>query len=206
MNTVTLRKKHPWEWEHGRLRQSRDKSKKADVVIKVGGSLFSTSGWQHAVQSLIADEALSSHLVVVIAGGGALVDGLRLIDSNSSLPPPLMHDLALEAMGITAQFLASTLKLPLREEVGEDSPFVLNIRKQGTGANAITSFPHSWETTSDSIAAAVASVLGAGLLLVKSIRPPTLDVESLTYTGWVDPHFQKACIALEDIRWAAPKQ
>ena len=128
MNTITPQK-NPWEWEHGWLRQSHDKSKKANVVIKVGGSLFSTSGWQHAVQSLIADEALSNHSVVVIAGGGALVDGLRLIDSNSSLPSPLMHGLALEAMGITAQFLASTLKLPLREEVGADSPFVLNMRK-----------------------------------------------------------------------------
>ena len=135
MNTITPQK-NPWEWEHGWLRQSHDKSKKANVVIKVGGSLFSTSGWQHAVQSLIADEALSNHSVVVIAGGGALVDGLRLIDSNSSLPSPLMHGLALEAMGITAQFLASTLKLPLREEVGADSPFVLNMRKWGAAANA----------------------------------------------------------------------
>ena len=90
MNTITPQK-NPWEWEHGWLRQSHDKSKKAKVVIKVGGSLFSTSGWQHAVQSLIADEALSNHSVVVIAGGGALVDGLRLIDSNNSMPSPLMH-------------------------------------------------------------------------------------------------------------------
>ena len=205
MNTITPQK-NPWEWEHGWLRQSHDKSKKANVVIKVGGSLFSTSGWQHAVQSLIADEALANHSVVVIAGGGALVDGLRLIDSNSSLPSTLMHGLALEAMGITAQFLASTLKLPLREEVGADCPFVLNMRKWGAAANAITTLPHSWETTSDSIAAAVASATGAGLLLAKSIPPPTPDVESLAFNGWVDQYFQTACIALEDIRWAAPRQ
>ena len=113
MNRMSSQEKKPWEWDHGWLRQPCDRSKRPRVVVKVGGSLFSTPGWQHAVQSLIAHEALSSHSIVVLAGGGALVNGLRIIDANSSLPPLLAHDLALEAKMTTAQLVATLMKLPL---------------------------------------------------------------------------------------------
>ena len=199
---MTSQKESPWDWQRGWLRQSRNRSKQLRVVIKIGGSLFSTSGWQHAVQSLITHESLSNHSVVILAGGGPLVDGLRVIDANSSLPAPLMHNLALEAMGITAQLLAATLKLPLAEEETGVSPVVLDIRKRDTTG----SLPHSWDTTSDSIAAAIATSTESALLLVKSTPPPTDDFECLASTGWVDQSFQTACIDLEDIRWAAPQQ
>ena len=199
---MTSQKESPWDWQRGWLRQSRDRSKQLRVVVKIGGSLFSTSGWQHAVQSLITHESLSNHSVVILAGGGPLVDGLRVIDANSSLPAPLMHNLALEAMGITAQLLAATLKLPLAEEETGVSPVVLDIRKRDTTG----SLPHSWDTTSDSIAAAIATSTESALLLVKSTPPPTDDFECLASTGWVDQSFQTACIDLEDIRWAAPQQ
>ncbi len=199
---MTSQKESPWDWQRGWLRQSRNRSKQLRVVIKIGGSLFSTSGWQHAVQSLITHESLSNHSVVILAGGGPLVDGLRVIDANSTLPDPLMHDLALEAMGITAQLLAATLKLPLAEEETGASPIVLDIRKR----DAIGSLPHSWDTTSDSIAAAIATSTESALLLVKSTPPPTDDFECLASTGWIDQSFQTACIDLEDIRWAAPQQ
>ena len=202
MNTMTSQEESPWDWQRGWLRQPRDRSKQLRVVVKIGGSLFSTSGWQHAVQSLIAHESLSNHSVVILAGGGPLVDGLRVIDANSSLPDSLMHDLALEAMGITAQILAATLKVPLAEEETGASPIVLDIRKR----DAIGSLPHSWDTTSDSIAAAIATSTESALLLVKSTPPPTDNFECLASKGWLDQSFQTACIDLEDIRWAAPQQ
>ena len=206
MNTMTSQEESPWDWQRGWLRQPRDKSKQLRVVVKIGGSLFSTAGWQHAVQSLIAHESLSNHSVVILAGGGPLVDGLRVIDANSSLLDSLMHDLALEAMGITAQILAATLKLPLAEEETGASPIVLDIRKRGMTDHVIESLPHSWDTTSDSIAAAIATTTESALLLVKSTPPPTHDLESLASKGWVDHSFPTACIDLEDICWAAPRQ
>ena len=203
---MTSQKESPWDWQRGWLRQSRDRSKQLRVVAKIGGSLFSTSGWQHAVQSLIKHESLSNHSVVILAGGGALVDGLRIIDASSSLPDPLAHDLALEAMEITSQLVATTLKLPLGEDGMGVSPTVLDIRKRGVVRNAIESLPHSWDTTSDSIAAAVATTTESALLLVKSTPPPAYDIECLAAKGWVDPSFQTACIKLEDIRWVARRQ
>ena len=172
-----------WEWDHGWLRQPGDKSKQTRVVVKIGGSLFSTPGWQQAIQSLVADISLSSHSVAILAGGGALVDGLRIIDASSALPEPLSHDLALEAMGITSQLVATTLKLPLGEDGMGVSPTVLDIRKRGVVRNAIESLPHSWNTTSDSIAAAVAATRESALLLVKSTPPPASDSALLPRAG-----------------------
>ena len=206
MNRMSSQEEKPWEWDHGWLRQPCDRSKRTRLVIKVGGSLFSRPGWQHAVQSLIAHETLSSHSVVILAGGGALVNGLRIIDANSSLPPLLVHDLALEAMGITAQLVATTLKLPLDEEETGASPVVLDIKKRGVVGNAIESLPPSWNTTSDSIAAAVAATTESALLLAKSTPPPTRDIECLASKGWLDHSFPAACINLEAIRWVAPRQ
>ena len=195
-----------WEWERGWLHQPRDKSKKTGVIVKIGGSLFSTPGWQEAIQALVTDVSLSSHSVAILAGGGALVDGLRIIDASSSLPTPFVHDLALEAMGITSQLVATTLKLPLGENRTGVSPIVLDIRKRGVVRNAIESLPQSWDTTSDSIAAAVAATTESALLLVKSTPPPAYDIEYLASKGWVDHSFPTACMKLEDIRWAALRQ
>ncbi|MDA7885399.1 hypothetical protein N9B10_00780 [Pirellulales bacterium] len=59
-----------WKWESGWLRQSDDKHARQGLVIKIGGSLLTTSGWQHAVGSLIADESASTQSIVIISGGG----------------------------------------------------------------------------------------------------------------------------------------
>ena len=117
-----------------------------------------------------------------------------------------MHDLALEAMGITSQLVATTLKLPLGGDGMGVSPIVLDIQKRGVVRNAIESLPHSWNTTSDSIAAAVAATRESALLLVKSTPPPAYDIECLASKGWVDHSFPTACFQLEDIRWAARRQ
>ena len=159
-----------WKWESGWLRQPDDKHARQGLVIKIGGSLFTTSGWQHAVGSLIADESASTQSIVIISGGGAVVDGLRRLDTKTPSSGPLMHRLALEAMGITAQFVATTLGLPLYEQHSGDSPAVLDISKQWAHT-AINSLPHSWETTSDSIAATVATTKNSSLLLIKSSPP-----------------------------------
>ncbi len=194
-----------WKWESGWLRQSDDKHARQGLVIKIGGSLLTTSGWQHAVGSLIADESASTQSIVIISGGGAVVDGLRRLDTKTPSSGPLMHRLALEAMGITAQFVATTLGLPLYEQHSGDSPAVLDISKQWAHT-AINSLPHSWETTSDSIAATVATTKNSSLLLIKSSPPKTENIEWLASHGWVDQHFPMACVGLKSIRWTAQQQ
>jgi hypothetical protein len=70
------------------------------------------------------------------------------------------------------------------------------------------SLPSGWQVTSDSIAARVADVHGAGLLLVKSRPPPCPEsgdpLGMLAAAGWVDDYFPEAAGKLGEIRWAAP--
>lgn len=54
--------------------------------------------------------------------------------------------------------------------------------------------PHSWDVTSDSIAAWAAAVVGASrLVLLKSVDvPPGCDWRTAAANGWVDPYFPRA--------------
>ncbi|MBT4887048.1 MAG: hypothetical protein HON07_07510 [Planctomycetaceae bacterium] len=116
-----------------------------------------------------------------------------------------MHQLALEAMGITAQFVATTLGLPLCEAHSDDSPAVFDISRHWA-REAISTLPHSWETTSDSIAATVATTKNSSLLLLKSSPPKNDNIEWLASHGWVDQHFPRACVGLKSIRWTSQQQ
>jgi aspartokinase-like uncharacterized kinase len=64
--------------------------------------------------------------------------------------------------------------------------------------------PATWETTTDSIAARVAMILGARcLFLLKSASPLGIDTRSrAAQLGYVDPVFPSASAALEQV-WAA---
>ena len=114
-------------------------------------------------------------------------------DDLTQTPPssgPLMHRLALEAMGITAQLVATTLGLPLCTS-NTLVPLPLSSTSASSGhRTAINSLPHSWETTSDSLAATVATTKNSGLLLVKSSPPKTDSLQRGWHLhGWVDQHF-----------------
>ena len=205
MKKIKAYKKSSWEWDSGWLRQPVDGHSQQGLVIKVGGSLLTSSGWQHAVESLIANESASVQSIIIIPGGGVVVDGLRQIDANTSISGQFMHQLALEAMGITAQLVATTLGLPLCEQHSDASIAVLDISKHWAH-EAINSLPHSWETTSDSLAATVATTKNSGLLLVKSTPPKTNSLQRLASSGWVDQYFPTACAGLESIRWTSQQQ
>ena len=66
MKKIKAYKNSSWEWDSGWLRQPVDGHSQQGLVIKVGGSLLTTSGWQHAIESLIANESASVQSIVII--------------------------------------------------------------------------------------------------------------------------------------------
>ena len=176
------------------------------VVLKFGGSLLSRPDWPALLASLMA--ACGSRSCCLVVGGGTVVDGLRVLDRAVPQSPQLMHDLAIDAMRLTARLVAAAMSLPLAATPpDDDGAVVLDVPAWlGIGSRA-TTLPVGWHVTSDAIAARVAVEHGGSLLLAKSVPPPPCpgdQLATLARAGWVDDHFPAAAGPLSTIEWAAP--
>jgi hypothetical protein len=170
-------------------------------VIKVGGSLLRRPDWPDEIGALL--ETLAGPATIVV-GGGAIVDGLRSIDAACPRPPGLMHRLAIEAMGLTAEVVADATGLPIAAAPMRSSQIVvLDAVAWLAQDSRAAALPIGWHVTSDSIAALVAAACGADLLLAKSVPPPASDLAELASGGWVDAFFPTAAASLPEIHWAA---
>jgi aspartokinase-like uncharacterized kinase len=189
-------------WRRGTFRTASGDT--APLVVKLGGSLLVRDGWAHDVAELFA--SLSGPLVIVV-GGGPLVEALRAIDRAEPAPTDLTHRLAIECMGHTARLVAAALGMPLVAECDavNRAPVVLDAPAWLGGAGRLPALPVGWHVTSDSIAASVAAEHGLPLLLVKSVPPPHDELDRIAAAGWVDEWFPTAARPLVNISWAAPR-
>jgi aspartokinase-like uncharacterized kinase len=142
------------------------------VVVKVGGGLLGTAGALERVCAAVA--ALGRHEpLVVVPGGGPLADAVRELDHRVGLSSDAAHWMAILAMDQYAHVLAERIAGGRLVEEPGAIPGVL-----GAGAIAVLApsrwlraadtLPHSWDATSDSVAAFVAGALDAvRLVLVK---------------------------------------
>ena len=178
------------------------------VVLKVGGSLLSRPGWPSLLMPLMA--AYRPGACCVVVGGGAVVDGLRALDQALPQSPQCMHDLAIDAMRLTARLVAAATGLPLAATPPDtEGVAVLDVPAWLAVGSRAAALPVGWQVTSDAIAARVAVEHGGSLVLAKSVPPPPCpgdgdDLSSLARTGWVDEYFPVAAGPLVTIEWAAP--
>ena len=176
------------------------------VVLKVGGSLLSRPDWPTLLASLIA--ACSPRPCCLVVGGATVVDGLRVLDRAVPQAPQLMHDLAIDAMRLTARLVAAAMRLPLVATPPDDGNIaVLDVPTWLAVGSRAATLPVGWEVTSDAIAARVAVEHRGSLLLAKSVPPPPCtgdQLATLARAGWVDEHFPVAAGSLSTIEWAAP--
>lgn len=173
-------------------------------VIKLGGSLLEWPELAARLRAWLAVQSPAANILIV--GGGALVDKLRELDAAKAFASETSHFLAIRAMSVTASAVAGQLPEARLVEAIErldladcDTLQVLDTqrflsREHGT-AEAL---PASWDVTSDSIAARVATALEAHeLVLLKSSLPPrATSLESLARSGYVDAFFPRAAQSL----------
>lgn len=162
----------------------------ADVVIKIGGSLLAD---RDALGSAIASvlEALNKHRVVVIPGGGPFADAVRAADDAHALDDDTAHWMAVLAMDQYAHLLAARhdrfalaySRADVRSLLALGSIPVVAPYQWLRDADPL---PHSWDVTSDSIAAWFASTLGASRLVL--LKPPGATGDL------VDPYFEQALL------------
>ncbi len=184
------------------------------VVVKVGGSLLS---WPGLRDGLSADwQARRARRLVVIVGGGGAVDLVRDLDRIHGLGEERSHHLALRALDLTARLLAGLMPgLEVVERPDELAsvwdagriPILSPRRFLEADDDRPDPLPHTWDATTDSIAARVADHLGAvELVLLKSAPlPPGTDRASAARLGLVDPLFsfvarRLGCVTYRNLR------
>lgn len=156
------------------------------IVVKVGGSLYDHPRLGPGLRDYL--EALAPAEVLLVPGGGDLADAVRRLDAVHRLGEAPSHWLALRSLGVTAAFLRHLLPPDPRVTVLDASAFATE--DEGRPG----SLPHTWDVTSDSVAARVAVVRKAErLVLLKSVDVPAgVPWTEAAARGWVDRYFPVA--------------
>lgn len=155
------------------------------TVIKIGGGLSQIPGALDRTCAEVA-RAARGHRVLVLPGGGPFADAVREFDHLVGISPDAAHWMAILAMDQYAHVLADRLpEAVLVDGPGAASEAVergeMAVLAPSRWLRSADVLPHTWEVTSDSIAAFVAGALDATrLILIK----PGSDLADP-----VDPHF-----------------
>ena len=172
------------------------------LVIKVGGSLAETGLLKDALHRIAA----ATRPVVVVPGGGQFADKVRDLQRAVGFDDAAAHRLAMLGMHQMAEVFM-TLEPRLQEAANLDAI------SQTLGQGGIplwvplpmmerdTTITPGWDTTSDSLAARLAELLGSPLALLKSASVvPGASAVALSGDGVVDRAFP-AAIARSDLDW-----
>jgi len=143
------------------------------TVVKVGGGLSAIPGALDSVAAALASAGRRCRLVVV-PGGGPFADSVRHFADTVPISDDASHWMAMLGMDQYAHMLAERIPAPLVEEpgavaaaVGQVGVAVLAPYRWMRAADVL---PHSWDATSDSVAAFVAGALDAErLVLIKPV-------------------------------------
>jgi aspartokinase-like uncharacterized kinase len=137
-------------------RKSSHPSRGSPLVVKVGGSLY------NRIPDLVTVLLASPRPLLIVPGGGIFADTVR----KSGTDNDSAHWMAIAAMDQYGWFVASHgMKATALLQV-PDEPIIFlpycSMREHDP-------LPHTWDVTSDSIAAWAADRLGLDLLLLKSV-------------------------------------
>lgn len=154
-------------------------------VIKIGGGLAAVPGALDRVCRAVGASGCA-HRILVVPGGGPFADAVREFDRTEGLSPDSSHWMAILAMDQYAYVLAERIPgATLIEEPGSLLPTVtpsgVAVLAPSRWMRSADVLPHSWDVTSDSIAAFVAGALDAARLIL--IKPATALADP------VDPYF-----------------
>ncbi|QFY44328.1 amino acid kinase [Candidatus Methylospira mobilis] len=165
-------------------------------VIKLGGSLLNTEVlpfWLKAVAHANA---------VIVPGGGAFADTVRVMQQRWGFGEQAAHDMAILSMQQYGRMLGDMAGLPVFKKTGRFQPPHDRAVVWLPDPDALNQagVPVSWQVTSDSLAAWLAGQLHAEhLMLVKSTRLPFADdigksglpVRVPVERGWIDEAFPR---------------
>jgi len=141
-----------------------------EAVIKVGGSLAEhPRGLRNLCREL--SELVKSHTFLIVPGGGRFADVVRMLDQRFGLSDTAAHKMAVLGMDIYGLFLSDLTPNSCTCYILDEAE-----RLSATGTLPILlpsrlifledPLKHSWDVTSDSIAAWIASLLHVKKLIL----------------------------------------
>jgi 5-(aminomethyl)-3-furanmethanol phosphate kinase len=155
-------------------------------VIKVGGKLASQPQLLDRVCTAVATLS-RSYRIVVVPGGGPFAAAIREFEQRVGISADAAHWMAILAMDQYAHVLAGRIRGAILVEESGALKGAASLNRVAVLApsrwmRSADVLPHTWDVTSDSIAAFVAGALDAARLVL--IKP--------TENGAVDPYFHTA--------------
>ena len=160
-----------------------------ETVVKLGGGLLAHAAHFDAVLAAIGDAADERRLLIV-PGGGPFADAVRHVDRQFTLSDDATHWMAVLAMDQYAHLVVSRLAGSVLVAGPGDIAAALGavhlpVLAPSRWVRDADPLPHTWEVTSDSIAAWIAAALGARRLVL--VKPPgSTPIDS------VDAYFRRA--------------
>ena len=145
-----------------------------DTVVKVGGGLLAHADCLDRVLNVLADIARDEPLLI-IPGGGPFADSVRDQDARLTLTDDAAHWMAVLAMDQYAHLIVSRMPDAVLVTDATEMSTALASRRIPVLApyawvRRADPLPHSWEVTSDSIAAWITHAIAASRLVL--VKPP----------------------------------
>jgi len=175
-------------------------------VLKLGGSLLDWPRFPLYLDQWI-NVGSSSRLVLVV-GGGPFAEAVRQFDRLHRLGEARAHVLALRAMELSTALVEQLVPQTVIVDRLDHLPAAWSQSRWPIVTPGVwldegpEPLPHTWEVTSDSIAARLAERLGAETLtLLKSVSVPLgTTLEQAAERGVVDRWFPRAARGIARVR------
>ena len=162
-----------------------------DIVVKVGGALLSHT--EHFLRVLVTIQtAARERRLLIVPGGGPFADAVRGVAQRFQVSDTAAHWMAILAMEQYAHAIVDRMGHAALVADGDAIAAALDAGRVPVLApyawlRRVDPLPHSWDVTSDSIAAWVAGEVGARRLVL--IKPPGALGNA---DGLVDAYFSDA--------------
>jgi 5-(aminomethyl)-3-furanmethanol phosphate kinase len=175
-----------------------------ELVVKLGGSLLQHVEELDRVLAVLADVGRARRLLIV-PGGGPFADAVRAVDARVRLSDDAAHWMAILAMDQHAHLIAqrlvdSALVTSGTEIADAQSSARIPVLAPYRWLREADPLPHSWDVTSDSIAAWCAHAVGASqLVLVKPSGASGVDLVDRHFSRALQPGVSSTCVPADQI-------
>jgi aspartokinase-like uncharacterized kinase len=186
----------------------RESLPKIETVVKLGGALLAHVEHFDAALATIRVAATPRPLLIV-PGGGPFADAVRDVDRRLRLGDDAAHWMAVLAMDQYAHLIAGKLAAAVIVAGAGEIAEAINARPREhvpvlapyRWLRDTDPLPHSWDVTSDSIAAWVAGRVGARRLVL--VKPPglrsSIDVLDPYFVHALPPGVEKVIVPADRI-------